>query len=121
MRAGLAQACYTAYGPRGLSQLSRYAFAAEYARAHWSGRAAKTRDEVSDALTAISLAMHGDPPQQHGLGLSESGCAADLWTACSSWSWRCSAAAGGEQARRRSQHEPGRDEIQAKTVFGHRR
>ncbi|WP_405722004.1 site-specific integrase [Streptomyces sp. NBC_01537] len=57
LRAGLAQGNGAAHGARGLSQLSWYAFATEYARAHWPGRAAKTRDEVSDALTSITVAM----------------------------------------------------------------
>ncbi|MET9817213.1 MULTISPECIES: hypothetical protein [unclassified Streptomyces] len=50
------------YGPRGPSKLTWYAFATEYARAHWPGRGARTRDEVSDALTAITLAMLFDLP-----------------------------------------------------------
>jgi len=62
IRVDLAQGASSAYGPRGPSQLSWYAFAVEYARAHWPGRAAKTRDEVSDALTAITLAMLWDVP-----------------------------------------------------------
>ena len=51
LREGLAQGADSASGPRGSSQLSWCAFATEYAQAHWPGRAAKTRDEVSDALT----------------------------------------------------------------------
>lgn len=62
IRAGLAQGPSGAYAPRGLSQLTWYAFAVEYARAHWPGRAAKTRDEISDALTAVTLAMCWDLP-----------------------------------------------------------
>jgi hypothetical protein len=62
IRAGLAQGDSSAHGPRRPSQLSWYAFATEYARAHWPGRAAKTRDEASDALTAITLAMLWDVP-----------------------------------------------------------
>lgn len=62
IRTGLAQGPSSAYGARGPSQLSWYAFATEYARAHWPGRAAKTRDEVSDALTAVTLAMCWDLP-----------------------------------------------------------
>lgn len=54
--------------PTGSVQLSCYAFATEYARAHWPGRATKTPDEVSDALTAIILAMcwdlSGKPKQE---------------------------------------------------------
>lgn len=57
IRAGLAQGPSTAREPQRLSRLTWYAFATEYARAHWPGRAAKTRDEVSDALTAVTLAM----------------------------------------------------------------
>jgi len=57
IRAGLAQGTSPVHGPRGPSKLSWYAFATEYARAHWPGRAAKTRDEVSEALTAITMAM----------------------------------------------------------------
>jgi integrase len=62
LRAGLAQQAGSAYGPRGPSQVSWYEFATEYARAHWPGRAAKTRDEVSDALTAVTLAMLAHVP-----------------------------------------------------------
>lgn len=62
LRAGLAQQAGSAYGPRGLSQVSWYEFATECARAHWPGRAAKTRDEVSDALTAVTLAMLAHVP-----------------------------------------------------------
>ncbi|MEV6958699.1 hypothetical protein AB0M97_05755 [Streptomyces sp. NPDC051207] len=57
IRTGLAQGSSLMYGPRGPSKLSWYDFATEYARAHWPGRAAKTRDEVSEALTAITMAM----------------------------------------------------------------
>lgn len=60
IRVGLAQGAGGAYEPRGSSQLTWYAFAAEYARVHWPGRAAKTRDEVSEALTAVTLAMCWD-------------------------------------------------------------
>ncbi|MFC4034749.1 tyrosine-type recombinase/integrase [Streptomyces polygonati] len=62
LRAGLAQGTGSAYGARGPSQMSWYVFATEYARAHWPGRAAKTRNEVSDALTAVTLAMLCDVP-----------------------------------------------------------
>jgi hypothetical protein len=62
LRAGLAHQGDSACGPRGLSQLSGYDFATEYARAHWPGRAAEARDEVSDALTAITLAMFSPIP-----------------------------------------------------------
>ncbi|MFD7409776.1 hypothetical protein ACFV7R_45980 [Streptomyces sp. NPDC059866] len=62
IRAGLAQGNSSAYGPRGPSQLTWYEFAVQYARAHWPGRAAKTRGEASDALTAITLAMLWDVP-----------------------------------------------------------
>lgn len=62
IRVGLAEVSSSAHGSRGSSQLSWYAFAIEYARAHWPGRAAKTRDEVSDALTAVTLAMCWDFP-----------------------------------------------------------
>ncbi|WP_412075608.1 hypothetical protein ACLF6K_06745 [Streptomyces xanthophaeus] len=62
LRVGLAQGSTAAAGPQGPSRLSWYAFATEYARAHWPDRAAKTRDEVSDALTAITLAMSWDLP-----------------------------------------------------------
>ncbi|MGP4090477.1 hypothetical protein [Streptomyces sp. KR55] len=57
IRAGLAQGASPMYGLRGPSKLTWYDFATEYARAHWLGHAAKSRDEVSDALTAITLAM----------------------------------------------------------------
>ncbi|MEU2775941.1 hypothetical protein ABZ646_24155 [Streptomyces sp. NPDC007162] len=59
IRVGLAEVGNSGHGARGPSQLSWYAFAAEYARAHWPGRAAKTRDEVRDALTAVTMAMLG--------------------------------------------------------------
>ncbi|MGY5055128.1 tyrosine-type recombinase/integrase [Streptomyces sp. 900105755] len=62
IRVGLAEVSGSGHGARGPSQLSWYAFATEYARAHWPGRAAKTRDEVSDALTAVTMAMLGDLP-----------------------------------------------------------
>ena len=62
IRAGLAQGNSSAHGHRGPSQLSWYAFATQYAQAHWPGRAAKTRDEVSEALTAITMAMLWDLP-----------------------------------------------------------
>lgn len=62
IRVGLAQGNSGAHEPRGPSRLSWYAFAAEYARAHWPGRAAKTRDEVSEALTAVTMAMLWDLP-----------------------------------------------------------
>ncbi|WP_416986120.1 tyrosine-type recombinase/integrase [Streptomyces sp. T028] len=62
IRAGLAQGASPMHGPRGPSKLSWYAFATEYARAHWPGRAAKTRDEVSEALTVITMAMCWDMP-----------------------------------------------------------
>lgn len=62
IRVGLAEVSSSGQGSRGPSQLSWYAFAAEYARAHWSGRAAKTRDEVSDALTTVTQAMLWDLP-----------------------------------------------------------
>jgi hypothetical protein len=59
---GLAEVSGSGHGARGPSRMSWYAFATEYARAHWPGRAAKTRDEVSDALTAVMMAMLGDLP-----------------------------------------------------------
>ncbi|MFF4361662.1 hypothetical protein [Streptomyces sp. NPDC001604] len=62
IRAGLAQGASPVNGSRGPSNLSWYAFASLYAQAHWSGRAAKTRDEVSEALTAVTVAMLGDLP-----------------------------------------------------------
>lgn len=62
IRVGLAEVSSSGHGSRGPSQLSWYDFAAEYARAHWPGRAAKTRDEVSDALTAVTVAMLWDLP-----------------------------------------------------------
>ncbi|MGW7336637.1 tyrosine-type recombinase/integrase [Streptomyces sp. NPDC054808] len=62
IRVGLAEGSSAVHGARGSSQLSWYAFAAEYARAHWPGRAAKTRDEVSDALTTVTVAMLWDLP-----------------------------------------------------------
>lgn len=62
IRVGLAQGHGSAHGSRGSSKVSWYAFATEYARVHWPERAAKTRDEVSDALTAITLAMLWDIP-----------------------------------------------------------
>lgn len=62
IRVGLAEVSSSGHGSRGPSQLSWYEFAAEYARAHWSGRAAKTRDEVSDALTTVTVAMLWDLP-----------------------------------------------------------
>jgi hypothetical protein len=62
LRAGLAQQAGSASGARGPSRVSWYEFATEYARAHWPGRAAKTRDEVSDALTAVTLAMLAHVP-----------------------------------------------------------
>lgn len=62
LRVGLAQGPGGAHGARGPSQLSWYAFAVEYARAHWPGRAAKTRDETSDALSAVTVAMCWDLP-----------------------------------------------------------
>ncbi|MGW1277097.1 tyrosine-type recombinase/integrase [Streptomyces tsukubensis] len=66
IRVGLAQGSSSALALRGPSHLSWYAFAAEYARAHWPGRAAKTRDEVSEALTAVTLAMLWDLPGRPG-------------------------------------------------------
>ncbi|MER5992784.1 hypothetical protein [Streptomyces viridosporus] len=60
IRAGLAQGPSAAQEPQKLSQLTWYAFATQYARAHWPGRAAKTRDEISDALTTVTLAMCWD-------------------------------------------------------------
>lgn len=62
IRVGLAEVSSSGHGARRPSQLSWYAFATEYARAHWPGRAAKTRDEVSDALTAVTVAMLWDLP-----------------------------------------------------------
>jgi hypothetical protein len=62
IRVGLAQGSSFSHASRRLSQLSWYAFATKYARAHWPGRAAKTRDEVSEALTAITVAMLWDLP-----------------------------------------------------------
>jgi integrase len=62
IRTGLAQGASPMNGARGPSKLSWYAFATEYARAHWPGRAAKTRDEVSEALTVITMAMCWDMP-----------------------------------------------------------
>lgn len=62
IRVGLAEVSSSGHGSRGPSQLSWYDFAAEYARAHWPGRAAKTRDEVSDALTAVTQAVLWDLP-----------------------------------------------------------
>nr|WP_258572806.1 hypothetical protein [Streptomyces sp. KM273126] len=62
IRVGLAEGSSSGHGARGPSQLSWYAFAAEYARAHWPGRAAKTRDEVSEALTTVTVAMLWDLP-----------------------------------------------------------
>ncbi|MFZ3500374.1 tyrosine-type recombinase/integrase [Streptomyces sp. 5.8] len=62
IRVGMAQDSTAAHMPRGRSQVSWYAFATEYARAHWPGRAAKTRDEVSDGLTTVTLAMFWDLP-----------------------------------------------------------
>ena len=62
IRVGLAQGSSSPHASRGPSQLSWYAFATEYARAHWPGRAAKTRDEVSEALTAVTVAMLWDLP-----------------------------------------------------------
>ncbi|MFD5884527.1 tyrosine-type recombinase/integrase [Streptomyces sp. NPDC060334] len=60
IRAGLAQGPSAAQEPQMLSQLTWYAFATQYARAHWPGRAARTRDEISDALTTVTLAMCWD-------------------------------------------------------------
>ncbi|MEU9410960.1 hypothetical protein AB0E08_35435 [Streptomyces sp. NPDC048281] len=62
IRVGLAEVSSSAHAARGPSHMSWYAFATEYARAHWPGRAAKTREEVSDALTAVTMAMLGDLP-----------------------------------------------------------
>ncbi|MFI7019129.1 hypothetical protein [Streptomyces sp. NPDC050164] len=62
IRAGPAQGNSSSHEPRGPSQLSWYEFATEYAQAHWPGRAAKTRDEVSEALTAVTVAMLWDVP-----------------------------------------------------------
>ncbi|MCZ7457979.1 site-specific integrase [Streptomyces sp. WMMC940] len=62
IRVGLAEVSNSGQGARGPSHMSWYSFATEYARAHWPGRAAKTRDEVSDALTAVTMAMLGDLP-----------------------------------------------------------
>ncbi|MFD3676452.1 tyrosine-type recombinase/integrase [Streptomyces sp. NPDC058613] len=62
IRVGLAQDGKAAPAPRTPSHLSWYAFATEYARAHWPGRAAKTRDETSEGLTAVTLAMCWDLP-----------------------------------------------------------
>ncbi|MET9967155.1 hypothetical protein ABZZ80_14845 [Streptomyces sp. NPDC006356] len=62
IRVGLSQGAEPAYGSRGPSRLSWYAFAIKYAQAHWPGRAAKTRDEASEALTAVTLAMLWDIP-----------------------------------------------------------
>ncbi|SCK59343.1 hypothetical protein H180DRAFT_05695 [Streptomyces sp. WMMB 322] len=62
LRAGLAPGRAGAYGSRGPSQLSWYAFAVNYAQAHWLGRAAHTRRENSEALAAITRAMLLDLP-----------------------------------------------------------
>ncbi|MFJ8536198.1 hypothetical protein [Streptomyces sp. NPDC093591] len=62
IRVGLSQGADSAYGSRGPSRLSWYVFAIKYAQAHWPGRAAKTWDEASEALTAVTLAMLWDIP-----------------------------------------------------------
>lgn len=62
LRAGLASGGNAAYGARGPSEVSWYAFAVDYARAYWPGRPAKTRDETSDALTSVTRAMLWDVP-----------------------------------------------------------
>ncbi|MFF4361654.1 hypothetical protein [Streptomyces sp. NPDC001604] len=62
IRVGLAQGDSSSREPRGPSRLSWYEFATQYAHAHWPGRAAKTRDEASEALTAVTVAMLWDVP-----------------------------------------------------------
>lgn len=62
LRAGLAPGHEAAYGPRGPSQVSWYAFAVDYAQAHWIGRAAHTRRETSEALASVTRAMLFDVP-----------------------------------------------------------
>nr|WSX76740.1 site-specific integrase [Streptomyces sp. NBC_00899] len=57
LRASLLPAGQGAYGPRGPSELSWYAFATGYARDHWVGRAATTRNGTSEALALVTRAM----------------------------------------------------------------
>ncbi len=57
LRAGLASGPEAAFGTRMPSEISWYAFAVDYAQAHWIGRSAHTRRETSEALAAITRAM----------------------------------------------------------------
>lgn len=62
LRARLTHGGTSANGSGGPSEVSWYAFAVDYARAHWPGRAAHTRNETSDALTSVTRAMLRDVP-----------------------------------------------------------
>lgn len=62
LRASLLPAGQGAYGPRGPSELSWYAFATRYARDHWVGRAATTRRGTSEALALATRAMLWEIP-----------------------------------------------------------
>jgi hypothetical protein len=53
IRVGLAPPGPGPYGSRGPSELTWYAFAVTYARDHWVGRAATTRNDTSEALAHV--------------------------------------------------------------------
>jgi hypothetical protein len=60
LRVSLLPAGQGTYGLRGPSELSWYAFAVAYARDHWVGRAATTRNGTSEALSLVTRAMLWD-------------------------------------------------------------
>ncbi len=62
LRASLLPAGQGAYGVRGPSELSWFEFATGYARDHWVGRAATTRNGTSEALTLVTRAMLWEMP-----------------------------------------------------------
>ncbi|WP_169317203.1 tyrosine-type recombinase/integrase [Actinacidiphila oryziradicis] len=62
LRVGLAPAGPGGCGSRGPAELTWYAFAVAYARDHWVGRAATTRNETSEALMLVTRAMLWDVP-----------------------------------------------------------
>jgi integrase len=66
IRVGLAPSGPGPYGSRGPSELTWYAFAVTYARDHWVGRAATTRNETSEALALVTRAMLWDVPGRPG-------------------------------------------------------
>ncbi|WP_188281803.1 hypothetical protein [Streptomyces sp. CBMA29] len=66
IRVGLAPSGPGPYGSRGSSELTWYAFAVTYARDHWVGRAATTRNETSEALALVTRAMLWDVPGRPG-------------------------------------------------------